>query len=208
MGFMYLYPSMWTACPFSSAISSNLHPMAHHLISSIAHLSFYDRKVMVSYFAEDEHSLAKIPSRKTQGYMQSKFQTPVQICASPEIICPTDRKSLHFEVGLAKPPCLLFLRFSTPGVLGLFLLSLPFLVGVISVFSVSGVDLVGGANGPLATGGARSLSFSFLPVEERWNAPGSPVIGISSIYSSPYLHVMLSVSSRSTLSRNVLLFVD
>ncbi len=62
---------------------------------------------------------------------------------------------------------------------------------------------------PLApAAGTTSLSFSFLPVDERWNSPGWPVIGFSSMYSSPYFRVTLRLSSRSRLLRYVLLFVD
>jgi hypothetical protein len=122
-----------------------------------------------------------------------------------------------YYVGLVPPPdtdALLFLRFGfggIPGVFGLSLLLLPFLAGGMSVFNVggAGVALAAVDRGPLApAAGIVSLSFSFLPVDERWNSPGWPVMGFSSMYSSPYFRVMFSVSSRSRLLRYVLLFVN
>jgi hypothetical protein len=110
---------------------------------------------------------------------------------------------------------LLFLRFGFGGPLavadfGLSLLLLPFLEGGMSVFNDGGADgaLVAVDRGPLTpVTGTASLPTSFLPVDERWNSPGWPVMGFSSIYSSPYFRVILSVSSRSRLLSNVLLFV-
>jgi len=110
---------------------------------------------------------------------------------------------------------LLFLRLGFGGPLafadfGLSLLLLPFLAGGMSVFN-DGADgaLVAVDRGPLPpVAGTASLPASFLPVDDRWNSPGCPVMGFSSIYSSPYFRVILSVSSRSRLLRNVLLFVD
>lgn len=90
------------------------------------------------------------------------------------------------------------------------MLLLPFLAGGMSVFN-DGADgaLVAVDRGPLPpVAGTVSLPASFLPVDERWNSPGWPVMGFSSIYSSPYFRVILSVSSRSRLLRNVLPFVD
>jgi hypothetical protein len=132
----------------------------------------------------------------------------------------SNRKLRTFpHVGLAPPAdtkALLFLRFGfggppVPGVFGLSLLLLPFLAGGISVFNVggTGATLVAVDRGPLApAAGTASLPVSFLPVDERWNSPGWPAMGFSSMYSSPYFRVMFSVSSRSRLLRNVLLFVD
>jgi hypothetical protein len=113
------------------------------------------------------------------------------------------------HVGLMPPALctlLLFLRlgFGIPGVLGLLSDLLPFLAGGMSVFKG-----VGGALGfpaalgvsALATVGTISLSFSFLPVVERWKSPGWPVIGFSSMYSSPYLSEIFKDSSRSRTSR-------
>ncbi len=161
----------------------------------------------VSSFIRDDNYLIPISNPiKCKGICHPHAKR--QSMYAPPQIFRSERGNPHLTVGLPTPPLLLFLRFSVPGVLGLFRLSLPFLVGVISVFSVSDVGLAGGANGPFAAGGAKSRSFSFRPVDERWNAPGSPVIGISSIYSSPYRHVMFSVSSRSTLSRYVSVLVD
>ena len=115
----------------------------------------------------------------------------------------------------AETNALLFLRFGfggpPPGVFGLSLLLLPFLVGGISVFKAGGASaaFVAVDRGPLApAAGTASLPASFLPVEERWNSPGWPVIGFSSIYSSPYFRVMSRVCSRSRLLRYVLLFEE
>jgi hypothetical protein len=130
---------------------------------------------------------------------------------------PKPRRLFHYHAALLPPPetnALLFLRFGfggppVPGVFGLSLLLLPFLAGGISVFNAGGVGVALLANdrGPLApAAGTASLPASFLPVDERWNSPGWPVIGFSSIYSSPYFKVMSRVCSRSRLLRYVLLF--
>lgn len=127
--------------------------------------------------------------------------------------------SVPFYVGLAPSAdngALLFLRFGFGGPLafadfGLSLLLLPFLAGGISVVSAGGAGgaLIAVDRGPLPpVAGIASLPASFLPVDERWNSPGCPVMGFSSIYSSPYFRVISSVSSRTRLLRNVLLFVD
>lgn len=65
----------------------------------------------------------------------------------------------------------------------------------------AGVDLAGVDNGPLVIVGMLSLSLSFLLVVDRWKSPGCPVIGVSSIYSSPYLSDIWSVSSSRRLLR-------
>jgi hypothetical protein len=88
---------------------------------------------------------------------------------------------------------------------------LPFLAGGILVFNAGGAGaaLVVVDRGPLAPAAVTaSFPASFLPVDERWNSPGWPVMGFSSIYSSPYLKDMSRVSSRRRLPRYVLLFVD
>lgn len=106
------------------------------------------------------------------------------------LVPPGPRALLFLRLGFGTPP---------PGVLGLLSLLLPFLGGGISVTSFAIGEAPGLAVatvGVLLGNGITGLSLS-LPVVLRWKSPGCPVMGFSSIYSLPYLSVMLRVSSRS-----------
>jgi hypothetical protein len=119
-------------------------------------------------------------------------------------------------MGLIPPTelgALLFFRlgFGSPGVFGLLSLLLPFLPGPSIVFTsgVSGVEVFSRLCKELWTdGGTEALSRPFRPVVEKWKSPGCPVMGFSSMYSSPYRRDNSNDSARSRELRYVLVLAD
>ena len=169
-----------------------MHLIEKHISTFVVFLQSWGISIEMHQILNAKQLMLPIPKLMTSSYHHV------------ELAPPADTDALLFlRFGLGNPPA--------PGVFGLSLLLLPFLAGGILVFNAGGAGAALAAvdRGPLAPAAVTaSFPASFLPVDERWKSPGWPVMGFSSIYSSPYLKVMSRVSSRRRLPRYVLLLFD
>jgi hypothetical protein len=169
---------------------------------------------MILYYHKDKSShihqaLRRVPVPRPRVSNAEELQPdkpPVKQVLIDEVALQEGVAAFGVEVvGVAVPP-LLFRRlgFGAP-VLG-FLVSLAGrargLVAVDFVSSGGSVVSLSDNGAPLPPTGTESLSLR--PVDDKWKLPGWPVIGFSSINSSPYLSKTAADCSASRDSSAVL----